>query len=524
MHRIWQFGKSRRSTRFRPVVRWWMTALIAAVGPGCSRPATEHKSAAAPPTVHVIGPETRKIVRVVGQPSFVESYERTSIYPKVTGYIEKWNVDIGDKVKKDEELAKLFVPELVEDLGTKKATVELDKERIEQALTIVDVAKADVSAAEARLEEARSILAKYEAQVERWDSEVNRLTREVKKGVVDPQVALESTNQLKASRASRDAAQAAISTAEAELLSKKATLARANVDVDVARADLAVAESEARRLAAWVGYLTLPAPYDGIVVARTANTGDFVLPLAGDPTAMQRAPYLAPGSKAAPIYVVDRIDVVRIFIDIPERDANYVKVGTKASVRIEAFRDDWIPAEVTRTSWALNATSRTLRAEIDLTNTESPKPYLDSGEHQLDPPDPKAALQILPEMYAYARVIIERPNVRALPRNSLVRSGGRNYFWSCVENKAHRNEVQTGVTDGHWVEVIKRRSAADDETAETDAWDPMDGSEQVIVGDLSLLTEGAPVTVSHQDKTPTAAENRTARGAAGSGHAPPPVR
>ena len=47
--------------------------------------------------------------------------------------------------------------------------------------------------------------------------------------------------------------------------------------------------------------------------------------------------------------------------------------------------------EVTRTSWALNATSRTLRAEIDLTNTESPKPYLDSGEHQLDPADGRRA-------------------------------------------------------------------------------------------------------------------------------------
>ena len=127
-------------------------------------------------------------------------------------------------------------------------------------------------------------------------------------------------------------------------------------------------------------------------------------------------------------------------------------------------------------------------------------------------------------MYAYARVIIERPNVRALPRNSLDRSGGRSYFWSCVENKAHRSEVQTGVTDGHWVEVIKRRSAADDETSETDAWVPVDGSEQVIVGDLSLLTEGVQVTVSQQDETPKAAGNLTARGAARSGQAPPPVR
>ncbi len=78
----------------------------------------------------MVHPQLRKIVRVVGQPSFVQSYERTSIYPKVTAFIEKWNVDIGDKVRKGDVLADLFVPEMREDLGTKKATVEYDQEQV----------------------------------------------------------------------------------------------------------------------------------------------------------------------------------------------------------------------------------------------------------------------------------------------------------------------------------------------------------------------------------------------------------
>ncbi len=91
-----------------------------------------------------------------------------------------------------------------------------------------------------------------------------------------------------------------------------------------------MAESEAKRIEAWVGYLKLPAPFDGVIVARNANTFDFVLPSTGDPTAMDRAPHLSPGG-AAPIYVVDRTDIVRIFVDIPEQDANYVQIGTKAT-------------------------------------------------------------------------------------------------------------------------------------------------------------------------------------------------
>ena len=322
------------------------------------------------------------------------------------------------------------------------------------------------------LAEAKAILDKYEAEVDRWDSEVKRLTNEVKRGVVDPQILLESTNQLKSSIAARDAAKATIMKAEAELLSKQATLAKAKVDVAVAQADLAVAESEAKRIEAWVGYLTLTAPFDGVIVARNANTFDFVLPATGDPTAMDAcSPPVALGG-AAPIYVVDRTDIVRIFVDIPEQDANYVHIGTKATVLAKAYRDEPIPGTVTRTSWALNVKSRTLRAEIDLPNPGS---------------------QLLPGMYAYAKVIIERPGVRALPVAALTHSGDKTYCWKYENGQAVRTEIQTGVSDGEWIEVTNRQLP----TAPNgdDPWMPINGSEQVILGDLSILADGGPVEV-----------------------------
>ena len=78
--------------------------------------------------------------------------------------------------------------------------------------------------------------------------------------MVDPQILLESANQWKSNIAARDAAKAAIVRAAAELLADEAALAKAEVNVAVARSDLAVAESEERRLEAWVGYLKLLAP------------------------------------------------------------------------------------------------------------------------------------------------------------------------------------------------------------------------------------------------------------------------
>ena len=197
---------------------------------------TSFTSVADPPTVQVIQPSTRDIVRTVGQPSFIQAYEHTAIYAKLPSYIEKWIVDIGDKVKKNQVLATLFMPELVEELETKKADVALAREMIEQALKLVDVATADVAAAEARLAEAKAILAKFQAELDRWDTEVKRLSAEVQRQVVSPQILLESQNQLKSSTAARDAAGASIMTARADLLSRQAALAKAKVDVGVARA------------------------------------------------------------------------------------------------------------------------------------------------------------------------------------------------------------------------------------------------------------------------------------------------
>ncbi len=464
-----------------------LAALAAAVG--CGGEPEAATNAPGPPSVQVIHPRMRSINRVIAQPSFVQSYERSAVYPKMSGYIESWNVDIGDPVKKGDVLAKLFVPELRENLETKKRTVELDVKRVALAKEALRVAEADVKAARARLEEARAFVAKYKSDVERWTSEVKRLQREVDRGVVDPQVLLESQNQLRMSTAAWKAALATVAKAEAELLSKEAARDEAEVAVETAAATLAVARSEEKRLEALVGYLVLPAPFDGIIVARNANTFDFVLPATGDPTAMQRSPDLSPGGRAAPIYVVDRTDIVRVFVDVPEHDANFVHDGSPASVLIQAYRGEPIAASVTRSAWALEVTSRTLRAEIDLPNTDR---------------------KILPGMYAYGFVYVTHPNVFALPRRALDYHGESTFVWTYDNGRAVKTEVQTGVADDEWIEILRKRPAgvsskiatlsqagsgaqAAQMAAEAKSWKPIDGSEQVIVGDLSVLADKEPV-------------------------------
>ena len=252
----------------------WVSLVTLGACSGCG--GEQKKSAPSlnkPPVLHVMHPQFQMVSHVVGQPSFVQSYERTSIYPKMTAYIEKWNVDIGDRVRKGDVVAELFVPELRELWGTKKATVAHDKERLAFATKEVDVADADMKAAAARMTEAEKMLDAYKAKVDRWVSEVNRLSEEVRKKVVAPQILLESQMQLKADMAEWDAQQATVERTQKDLLAKTAALEAAQIDVGVARTRVEVSESESRRLQALVGYLKLFAPYDGIIIGAMPILG-----------------------------------------------------------------------------------------------------------------------------------------------------------------------------------------------------------------------------------------------------------
>lgn len=94
-------------------------------------------------------------------------------------------------------------------------------------------------------------------------------------------------------------------------------------------------------------------------------------------------------------------------------------------------------------------------------------------------------------MYAYGKVIIERPNVRAIPASALVSSGDDTFYWRLENDHAVRTNVRTGVSDGEWIEVTERQAPA--KSGSNDPWVPIDGSDQVIVGDVSALTEGQAV-------------------------------
>jgi HlyD family secretion protein len=439
--------------------------ILATLICGCEKPSESAPTANVKPRVHVVNAERRTIERTVAQPAFIEAFEQTSIFPKIAGYIQKWTCDIGDPIEKDQLLAELFIPELVAELQQRQAQAEEQEVLIRVAEEMVNVADNRLKVAVAGVAKANADVGQYESAVERWESEVDRLASLVAKRVVDRQVLEESQKQLKSNISARESATAAVVAAEALAMERKADLAKAQVDVEAARAKAKVAQAEVQRYLALSSYTKIRAPYDGSVVVRNANTGDFVQPASGDQST-GRDMAGPPSGKGTPIYVVARTDKVRVFVDIPEVDANNVANETPVHVHVPAMADADIKARVTRTSWSLNVQTRTLRAEIDL-------------------PNPKARL--LPGMYAYATVVIQRSDVRAVPRATVTQLGNQNCCYLLDDGKAWKTPVQAGVSDGKWIEVVKKLTHGE--------WLPFTGKEEIIVGDLAEISDGEEVSV-----------------------------
>jgi HlyD family secretion protein len=441
-------------------------ACLLAATAGCHRAPEAKPLAEVAPKVRLERVAKRDLLHKVEQPGYVSAFEQTSLLPKVTGYIIDWDgsIDIGTPIKKGQILATIWVPELDKEYAGKKSLKIRDQKQLVVAERTVSVAERNREVARAETKQALAKIREVQASVERWQIEVKRL--DAASQSVNREVYLEACKQLEAEKAALDAAEAFAEAARAREQMREAQVAKAEADRDAAKAQVVVDEDEVQRLHALVDYEKIRAPYDGIVVVRNVNNGDYVEPRYGDESAPLSGKESVTPTRGTPLYVVARTDMVRIFVDVPEVEANYVNDGTRGRVRIPAHEEYEIEGKVVRHSWALDVRSRTRRVEIDLPNPD----------HQL-----------LPGMYAYGIIDIERKGVWALPRAAVIQKGNQNICYVYEDGKAVETPVQTGLANDTYIEVLRKQVKG--------KWTGFTGEEIVILGELAQLRDGEKVRV-----------------------------
>jgi RND family efflux transporter MFP subunit len=172
-----------------------------------------------PPVVDVVTVGLTPSTRELSLPGETAAWDETTIYARVNGYVAKWFVDIGDRVKAGQTLALIDTPELDAELVAAKA-------------------KLNASVAQVAVKQARADFAKTTA--ERW--------LESPKGAVSDQ----------------------------EREDKKAGRAEAAADLIASHAQVALDQANVDRLTALTQFKTVEAPFNGTIVQRQIDTGNLV--------------------------------------------------------------------------------------------------------------------------------------------------------------------------------------------------------------------------------------------------------
>jgi HlyD family secretion protein len=398
---------------------------------GCGPAAVAQGQGAAPGAgaleVVLAGKPARKTLTfTTTQPARVEALEQTPIHSKLSAYVAEVLVDYGDRVKKDQPLIQLSAPELDAQQTQKQAALEQARAELVQAEAGVKAAEAAVTTARSKVVQAEASTARAQADIARWRSEFERYGQLASGGSVTRQLVDETQQKLGAAEASLREALAAIDAAKAVVLQSQAETAKSVSDVEAAKARLRVAEADVLQIQALRSYLTLKAPFDGVVTLRRVDPGHFVQPA---------------GSGAPALIVVARVDKLRVFAAVPEIEAAYVDVGDPATIEVQSLRGAEFKGQVTRTSFALDSSSRSLETIIDVDN-------------------PIGTLR--PGLYATAKITLqEQKDAVTLPSAAVVRQGKEAFCYKLVGGKASKSPIQLGIKVGDDWEIARGLSDKD---------------------------------------------------------------
>src|SRR5262245_37220716 len=98
-----------------PVLLGVLSSALVCSG-GCHRttdtPAA-HSTGESLERVIVAKPQRKTLTLTTSQPARIEAFEETPLYSKLSAFVEKVHVDIGDQVKSGQSLVTLSIPELV---------------------------------------------------------------------------------------------------------------------------------------------------------------------------------------------------------------------------------------------------------------------------------------------------------------------------------------------------------------------------------------------------------------------------
>jgi RND family efflux transporter MFP subunit len=309
------------------------------------------------------------------------------------------------------------------------------------------------------------IFAQTTGYLKKWYFDIGA---KVKAGDVLAEIDTPQVDQdLNQAKANLRQAQAALDLSQVTYMRDQDLLERkviAQQDYDTASSDLnskqATVNANAAavsRLQALADFKIVRAPFDGIVTRRNTDIGQIVN--SGSGTAL---------------FDVAQVSPLRIYVNVPEAMAGYVRIGGPANVTFNEFPGQKFSGQVARTAQAIDPASRTLLTEIDVANN---------------------AGQLFPGAYSPVHLETEGPASLLVPSSSLIfRSEGASLGVVGADNRIHIRKIKIGRDLGGKLEIVSGLSPTD----------------RIVVNPGDSLTEGTLVRVQGSNRQEAPKLSKTA--------------
>lgn len=353
------------------------------------------------PVVPTVKVESRILSRDLLLPGEILPYQDVPLYPKIPGFIKWIGVDRGYWVKKGQLLAQLIAPE-----------VEAQRHECEAKML---QARSKIAEAQQKLSSARALVSESQAHYKANEDTYKRL----KKAAEVPGVI--SGNELEDWAQKSEGDLAAVRSREEIVHAAEAQLSAAKEEEKAA----AKALDHIKELLA---YLTITAPYDGMITERNMHVGSFAYP----PGGQQGYP---------PMLRIKQLSLLRIVIPVPEYAIDAVDIGTNISFKVSAYPDRTFVGKVARIAHSLDVKTRTEPVELNYWNTDR---TVDPGMF------PEV---IWPMKRSY--------QTNFVPSSAIKESLETPFVVKIKDGVAHRIEVRRGQTMGDFVEVFGNLQAGD---------------------------------------------------------------
>ncbi len=214
------------------------------------------------------------------------------------------------------------------------------------------------------------------------------------------------------SASSHDTAVARAAKAKASIASLRAAIVAAQANLNVAKVG--------------VDQTVIRAPFDGVVLTKSANIGDIVTPFSS-----------AVDSKGAVVTMAD-MSTLEVEADVAESSLAKIRVGMPCEIQLDAIPDVRFAGSIDRTVPTVDRAKATLLVKVRF--------------KELDP-------RILPDMSAKVAFLEkelgadEKKPVTAVNPSAIVARGGQSVVFVIKENKVEQQSVQRGAALGDLVAI-----------------------------------------------------------------------